>query len=116
LAKWGLVAVEATDRALTVYPKDGLQKRLRFVEAGLNVEVMQGQIKKASLDRGKFSLTLEISDPSGLAKKSNISVNGLPSGKYKVTQGRSSRHVSVQRNLVLDVPIQEANHVQIESA
>jgi hypothetical protein len=107
--------VEATNRALTVYPKDGLQKRLRFVEAGLDVEVMQGQISKASLDRGKLRLTLELSDPSGLAKKSNISVSGLPSGDYKVTQGKFSHHVSVRRNLVLDVPMQEANHVEIES-
>jgi hypothetical protein len=107
--------VEATKRALIVYPQDGLRKRLRFVDAGLDIEVMPGQIKKASLGRGKLGLTLELSDPSGLAKKSNISVSGLPSGNYKVTQGKFSRQVSVQRNLVLDVPMQEANHVEIES-
>jgi Family of unknown function (DUF5695) len=108
--------VEATDRALTVYPKDGLQKRVRFVEAALDVEVMQGQIKRASLGRGKPSIVLEIADASGLAKKATISIDGLPSGSYKVAHGKSSRHISVQRNLSVDVPMQDAGHIAVEPA
>jgi hypothetical protein len=107
--------VEATDRVLTMYPKDGLRKRIRFVETGLDVEVMQGQIRKASLSRGKLKLALEITDSTGLAKKSVISIDGLPAGNYKVTQGRSSHQVSVQKNLTLNVPMQDASHVEIEA-
>jgi hypothetical protein len=108
--------VEATDHAITVYPKDGLRKRLRFVESAIDVEVAEGQINKASLTRGKPKLSLEISDPSGFARKSTISISGLPSGNYKVTQGSSSRHVSSEKNLVLAVPMSEASHIEIEAA
>jgi hypothetical protein len=48
---------------------------------------MQGQIKRASLSRGKPKLSLEVSDPSGLAKKSTISFEGLPAGNYKLSHG-----------------------------
>jgi hypothetical protein len=108
--------LEATDRALTVYPKDGLRKRLRFVESAIDIEVTQGQINKASLHRGKPALTLDVSDPAGLAKKAALSIAGLPSGNYKVTHGRSSRQVSVQRDLTFDAPMQEADHIEIEPA
>jgi Family of unknown function (DUF5695) len=108
--------IESTDHAVTVYPKDGLRKRMRFVEAGIDVEVTQGQIKKASLDRGKVRLALEISDPTGLTQKAQISIDGLASGNYKVTHGKSSRNVSVKQNLTLSVPMQDAAHVEIEAA
>jgi len=108
--------VEATDRALTVYPKDGLRKRLRFVEAAIDVDVIQGQINKASLRRGKPSLILEIADPSGLARKAVIAVDGLPAGSYKIAHGGSSRRVSVQHTLSIDVPMPEAGHIEIEPA
>lgn len=108
--------VEATDQALTAYPKDGLRKRVRFVEAALDVEVMTGQIKKATFRRGKPGLVLEVSDSTGLAKKTTVSIDGLPSGNYKLAHGGSSRRVSVQGNLRFDVPIREASHIEIESA
>jgi hypothetical protein len=108
--------VEATDHALTVYPKDGLRKRIRFVETAIDVQVMQGQIKKASLHRGKAGLTLEVSDPTGFAKKAAISISGLPSGTYKVTHGGSTRRVSVDHSLDVEVPMQEASHIEIEPA
>jgi hypothetical protein len=108
--------VEATDQALTVYPKDGLRKRLRFVEAALDVEVTPGQIQKASFRRGRPGLSLDISDSTGLAKKTTVSIDGFPSGNYKLAHGGSSRRVSVQGNLSIDVPIREASHIEIESA
>jgi hypothetical protein len=108
--------VEATDHAITVYPKDGLRKRLRFVESAIDVEVGEGQIRKATLTRGKPKLSFEISDPSGFAKKSTISIAGLPAGGYKVTQGSSSRRVSADKNLILTVPMTEAGHIEVESA
>jgi Family of unknown function (DUF5695) len=108
--------VESTGHAITVYPKDGLRKRIRFVEAGINVEVMQGQIKKASLDRGKVRLALEIADSTGLAKTAEISIGGLAAGNYKVTQGKSTRSVTVKQKLTLKVPMQDASHVEVEVA
>lgn len=106
--------VEATDRALTVYPKDGLGGRVRFVEDAIDLEVMPGQIQKVSLLRGKRSLTLEVSDPSGLGKKAGISVAGLPAGSYKVIHGRSSSRTTVEHNLMIDVPMSDATHIEIE--
>ena len=108
--------VEATERALTVYPKDGLQKRVRFVEAAIDVEVMQGQIKRASLSRGKPKLSLEVSDPSGLAKKSTILFDGLPAGSYKLTHGKSTRRVTVDGRLSIDLPMRDARQIGIEQA
>ena len=108
--------LEVTDRALTVYPKDGLRKRVRFVEAAIDIDVIQGQINKASLRRGKSALTLDVSDPTGLIRKAAISVDGLPTGTYKVTHGRTSRQVSVEHNLSFDAPMQEASHMEIEPA
>ena len=106
--------VEATDRALTVYPNDGLQKRLRFAEAKIDVEVMPGQIKRAVLSRGKPKLSLEVSDPSGLAKKSTISFDGLPAGNYNLSHGKSARRVSVNGTLSIDLPMPDARQVEIE--
>jgi len=106
--------VEATDRGLTVYPKDGLQKRLRFVEAAIDVEVVQGQIKTARLSRGKPKLSLEVSDPSGLAKTSTISFDGLPTGNYQLSQGKSARRVTVNGTLSIDVPMRDAHQIEIE--
>jgi hypothetical protein len=108
--------VEATDRALTVYPKDGLQKRVRFVEAAIDVEVTQGQIKRASLSRGKPKLLLEVWDPSGLAKKSTILFDGLPAGSYKLTHGKSTRRVTVNGPLSVDLPMRDAHQIGIEQA
>ncbi len=106
--------LEATDQALTVYPRDGLRKRLRFVDSAIDIDVTQGQINKASLRRGKPALTLDVSDPTGLSKKVAVSIVGLPPGNYRVTHGRSSRQVSIQNNLSFDAPMQEANHIEIE--
>jgi hypothetical protein len=106
--------VEATNSALTVYPKDGLQKRLRFVEAAIDVEVMQGQIKRASLSRGEPKLSLEISDASALAKKSTISVDGLPAGNYKLSHGKSARRVTVNGTFSIDLPMRDARQIKIE--
>ena len=106
--------VEATDRDLTAFPKDGLQKRLRFVEAQIDVEVMPGQIRRARLTRGKPKLSLELSDPSGLAKKAGVSIDGLPAGDYKVSHGKSSRRVAVNGPFTIDVPMMEARQIQIE--
>jgi Family of unknown function (DUF5695) len=106
--------LEATDRVLAVYPKDGLRKRVRFVKAAINVEVTQGQINKVSLRRGQPALTLDVSDTVGLIRKAAISVEGLPAGNYKVTHGRTSRQVSVQHVLSFDAPMQEAGSIEIE--
>jgi hypothetical protein len=106
--------VEATERGLTAYPKDGLQKRLRFVEAGINVEVMPGQIKTARLSRGKPKLSLEVFDPSGLAKKSTVSVDGLPAGNYKVSHGKSAHRATVNGTVNVDVPMRDAHQIEIE--
>jgi hypothetical protein len=108
--------VEVTDQALTVYPKDGIRKRVRFVDAALDVEVMQGQIRKASFRRGRPGLSLDISDSSGLANKTAVSIDGLPPGNYRLAHGGSSRRVSVHGNLCFDVPIGEASHIEIMSA
>ena len=106
--------VEATDRDLSVVPKDGLQKRLRFVEAAIDVEVMPGQIKRAVLSRGKPKLSLELSDPSGLAKKASVSIDGLPAGNYRLSHGKSSRRVTVNGTFSIDVPMSEAREIEIE--
>jgi hypothetical protein len=106
--------VEATESDLTVYPKDGLQKRLRFVEAAIDVEIMQGQIKTARLTRGKPKLSLQVTDPSGLAKKSTISVDGLPAGNYTLSHGKSGRRVTVNGTLSIDLPMRDAHQIEIE--
>ncbi|MGB7434561.1 MAG: DUF5695 domain-containing protein [Candidatus Acidiferrum sp.] len=106
--------VEATDDALTAYPKDGLRKRVRFMEAGVDAEALTGQINKVSLTRGKAKLQLEVVDPTGLAKQASISVNGLPAGNYRLAHGRTSRRVSVEGNLSVVVPMAEAHRIEIE--
>jgi len=61
---------------------------------------MPGQIKRARLTQGKPKLSLELSDPSALAKKASISVDGLPAGNYKLSHGKSSRRVTVNGTLM----------------
>jgi hypothetical protein len=105
--------VDATDSALTVYPMDGLRKRVRFVESGIDLAVLPGQIQKASLSRGNSLLVLEILDPSHLSTNATISIDGLAAGSYQVRHGRSSRRISVDGRFEFNVPISEAGHIEI---
>jgi Family of unknown function (DUF5695) len=109
--------VEATEQVLTVHPKDGLRKRIRFVESGIDIAVGQGQVTRASLSRDKSVLRLEIADPAGVAKNSVITVRGLPPGKsYKVRHGGSAHPVTGSGEITFTVPMSEAGHIEIAEA
>jgi hypothetical protein len=106
--------LEADDKSVTVYPTDGVAKRLRFVERKVDLEVTRGQFKRVTLARQTDSLVLDVGDPSGFAKTAAVTISGLQSGAYNVVHGKSRKHVSSDGSLEVVVPISDAHHIEIQ--
>ena len=105
--------VEASQNEIRAYPKDGLKKRLMFVEQKIHVEATQGELNQVTLDAGG-RLELRMSDSTGLVQKAEVEVKGLEPGNYRVRRGRSSARVQVSDTLKLSVPIGQAKVIRIE--
>lgn len=108
--------VESSGKGIAVYPKDGLRKRVRFVEEKLDFEATQGEIKQLTLSHSGHSIELRMGDSSGLVKNAQISVTGLAAAKYRVRHGKSSRTMSSSGSLQLTVPMAQAGMIRIERA
>jgi hypothetical protein len=104
--------VERDGPTLIAYPKDGLRKRLRFNDASIDLEVMQGHINKATIDASR-NLRLEISDGTGLVKRVGIVVRGLSPGRYRIKHGPSTHAIEVRDVLETTVPMSQASHIEI---
>ncbi|HEU4983177.1 MAG TPA: DUF5695 domain-containing protein [Acidobacteriaceae bacterium] len=107
--------VERDGPTLIAYPKDGLRKRLRFNDASIDLEVMQGHINKATIDASR-NLRLEISDGTGLVKRVGIVVRGLSPGRYRIKHGPSTHAIEVRDVLETTVPMSQASHIEIVRA
>jgi len=103
--------VDSSEHETTAYPNDGLKKRLLFVDHKINVEVTAGEIDQASLNHSNNTLSLRMSDSTGLVKNVTITIDGLPDGNYRLDHGKSSRHTASKGKLAAIIPITEAGHV-----
>lgn len=102
------------DDQIVVTLKDGVRKRLRFVDDKIDFEVTQGEIVRATWDKPRSSFELEMEDTTGLVKTAALSIAGLPEGDYKVSHGHSSR--AADGSLAIEAPIADARHLRITKA
>jgi hypothetical protein len=92
--------VESSAQGVSVVPKDGVRKRVRFVEDKVDVEATQGEIAQLAWNKGRHTLELQVTDPTGLVKTAAVNVRGLEAGSYKVSSGGTKK---VDANGVLSV-------------
>jgi hypothetical protein len=105
--------IESDEHRLTVYPTDGVRKRVRFAEDKLDLDATQGQINRVTLVRGNQNLIIEITDSSGLARKAAVNITGLQSGNYRITHGKSSKRVLSEGTLEIVAPIADGRHIEV---
>ncbi len=67
--------VETNGAEVTAYPKDGVRKRVRFVEQKVDVETTAGEIERVSLREGG-AIELSLKDSTGLARVAVVTVKG----------------------------------------
>jgi Family of unknown function (DUF5695) len=106
--------LESTPPSLTVFPHDGVRKRVRFVDDKIDLEATQGEINQVTLHPGGRSLEIVIGDSTGLVETAAATVQGLQSGEYRLSYGRSAHRVTSSNGTVtVSAPIAEA-HIRLE--
>lgn len=108
--------IEESGEKITVTPNDGLRKRVRFVEEGIDVEATQGEISQLVFTKSPYAIELKLGDSTGIVKTAAVEVLGLPKGAYRIRHGRTSKKVSSDGSLRASVPMADAGHLRIEKA
>jgi len=106
--------VQTAGSRITAKLRDGLRKRLRFVESRVDVEAEKGEIVSATFDSSGSSLALEMTDSTKLVTTGRIIVRGLAPGRYSVAYGNRREIHTVSDALTLEWPLEEAGRVAIE--
>jgi hypothetical protein len=106
--------VELSDKAIRVFPHDGLRKRLRFVPQKIDVEAAQGEIEKVTVSDDLKQWELRLGDSTGVVKKAELEIKGLEKGEYLIRYGDSADRILVSDVLQLSHPIDGAKLIRIE--
>jgi len=108
--------VEVSGDRIIVTPKDGLRKRVRFVEEGIDLEAMQGEISQLVFTKSPFAIELKMGDSTGVVKTAAVNIQGIPKGAYRIRYGKTSKKISSDGSLTASAPMAEASHLEIEKA
>jgi hypothetical protein len=103
----GCDVTEAGPR-ITATLRDGLRKRLRFIEQKLDVEAQKGEIVSATLEVSSGSLTLAMADSTSLSPGARVVITGLAPGKYSVSYGSQKTTQSVKDSLILEWSLKDS--------
>ena len=106
--------IQLSDDKIKVYPKDGLKKRVMFVDEKIDIEAIKGEIKSIIFDRFDHSFELQMTDSTQLVDTAEIIIKGLDKGDYKIAYGKSTKTLPVSDSLKLTIPISEAAKIKIE--
>ncbi|MBZ5515971.1 MAG: hypothetical protein LAN62_14215 [Acidobacteriia bacterium] len=109
-------SLELTPHAITVYPRDGLKKRVRFVEEAIDIEAATGEIQAVTFDRTAKALEFRMADSSGIVKTIQMTISGLQSGDYRIGCGGREQHVRVSESLHVTVPWTPGEAITIRKA
>ena len=119
-AAFGLIglscSLELTLEKIKVYPRDGLKKRVRFVEEKMNIEVATAEIQTVTLDRSDKSLEFRMADSTGIVKTIQMTITGLERGEYRVGSGDSAQRVTASDSLKVAVPLRVGETKTIRKA
>jgi len=107
-------SVEASGDEITVLPKDGVKKKLRFADDKIDIETTQGEMKRVARNKARQTLELHLEDSTGCVKTAAVSVRGLEKGEYRVRHGKSSKEISSDGMLLVEVPMADARNITIE--
>jgi hypothetical protein len=108
--------VENETNRVSVFPKDGVRKRVSIVPDKLYVTLRRGEIKSLTFDRGTASLHLQIEDTTGMVKTVPVTVAGLEPGKYRVWSENTELRVPGSDRLEFEVTVQDAKSLHISRA
>ena len=106
--------VEASESGITVFPKDGVRKRVMFVAEKLDIQAIRGEIKSVHYDHRHSILDVEMEDTSGLARTVELRIQGLPSGEYKLKASGVEFSVQSSGRLKFTVPVEQASSIRLE--
>jgi hypothetical protein len=107
--------VEEEGERLTIRPRDGLRKRVRLVEHGIDVNVSQGEIAQLVYDRSDASLELCLDDSTGLVQTAGFSIIGLDTAEVKVSFGGKTQVITAVDGMRVALPREEASSVRVET-
>lgn len=106
--------IEASGETIRVYPKDGLRKRVRFVDEQIDIEAAEAEIEIVTLRGEDRGIELRMADSTGLAKNAQVAIRGLQPGAYRVTSQNFARTMTSSGSLQLTIPIAQAKKIRVE--
>lgn len=109
---FGCLVEESEDR-VRVVPKDGIRKRVMLAPDKLSVEAARGEIKWLAFHRATQSLELAMEDTTGIAKTVQMTITGLPPGKYSVKLEDSQSTADADAALTFSAPVEQAGSITI---
>ncbi|MGH9354208.1 MAG: DUF5695 domain-containing protein, partial [Terriglobia bacterium] len=108
--------VETSGDEIRVYPKDGLRKRVRFVDPKIDFEAIQGEIAQLALDEKQSAIDVQMVDSTGFVTHAQLIVRGLEKGNYRVTARKYARTLASSGELRLTLPISQAQRIRVRKA
>jgi len=105
--------IASSNNVTRAYPKDGLKKRIMFVDDEIDIEARKGEIESVTLNRTSRSLEIHMVDSTHLVKKAEIVLKGLDNGVYEIKHGKTVEETRISKSLKLSVPINEADKIVI---
>jgi len=119
-AAFGLIglgcSLESTPEKIKVYPRDGLKKRVMFVEEKISIEAATAEIETVTLNRADKSLELRMADSSGFVKTIQMTITGLERGDYRVGYGDSEQRLTAWDSLKVAIPLKAGEAITIRKA
>jgi hypothetical protein len=106
--------VQTSGDRITAIPKDGLKKRILFVEQKIDIEALRGEIGSAILEASGRSLELHVADSTALVASAEIVIKGLLPGSYMISIGKTKEVRNVADSLKLVWPIRDAPRIKVE--
>ncbi len=107
--------VEQTEDGLVVCPRDGLRKRVRLVDEGIDIETRQGEIDTLVYDRSSASIILHMDDSTGLVHTVKAKIEGFGAEEVRVSFGDDTRTVDASDGLTITVPVDKASAICLET-
>jgi hypothetical protein len=105
--------VENETNEVRVFPKDGVRKRVLIVPDKVQVTLRRGEIKSLTFNRKSPGLNFHIEDTTGIVKTVPATIEGLEPGEYRVRTGNSEFQVRGSEKLEFEVPMEDAQSLQI---
>jgi len=106
--------VQESGGKIQVSPRDGLRKRVLFVEDKVDLKSSAGDFDTINYDSRTKSLELHMSDSTKCVAAAEVEVKGLAPGAYRVSHGAARETMTNSGVLKIKVPMSDAGLIKIE--